>query len=356
MKNGWIKLLVLLITAAALAGAITYAVQVKDTALEDMVTSVQTTLSRVEAQQVVNQIEYGLKYGKQLEYYFNADSLLQRVHMASSYLQGVYLTDAAHKTLYSTTGTKLPLELWQRMEPAEYGAYQQYTLNGITYISMQIEGADGTTAGSMVMKMDTNAMRYLIEARQEEGALQSWLIGLYAFAFCIIVLARLKVRKPSGQFRPLRCALVICLTVLLCLGADLGIEAFKVDQEVEKNVTRSAQRIAQTLQQEIDTVVEKGVNYDDIASLSPFFRENAASIPSVDSFQLDLNNKVVAIPSEAYMADSVSKVAAQYAAAWGRVALCCLPIFLAGALWQYMFYRRRNASAQVLQERTMEAF
>ena len=42
--------------------------------------------------------------------------------MASSYLQGVYLTDAAHKTLYSTTGTKLPLELWQRMEPAEYGA------------------------------------------------------------------------------------------------------------------------------------------------------------------------------------------------------------------------------------------
>lgn len=344
MKKGWIKLIVFLLTAVALASAVGYTLRVKDAALEDMVNSVQFALVRVEAQQVVNQVEYGLKYGKQLEFYFDIDNLLQGIHLSSSYLKGVYLTDAGGSTLYSTTGTALPDTLWPLLRPAADGGYDTCSVQDITYISLDIGGVEGDTAGRLIMKVDTSAMRYLVESRQEEGRMQSIIVGAYALALCTILLARLPMRDAKGLFRPMACALAICLTVLCSLGLDLGLETIKSRQEIALNVTRSAQRMGQILQQEIDSVVAKGVGYDDIYSLETYFYENARSIPSVDSFRLDLNNRVVAVPSQDYIAQSISNALSSYLQAWGHVALCLLPAPVAALIWRHVQRRGKKGA------------
>ncbi len=342
MKEGWIKLIVFVLAAAALAGAFSHALRVKDEALADMVNSMQLALTEVETQQVVTQVEYGLRYGKQLDYYFGIGSLLRGIHMSSSYLKGVYLTDASGNTLYSTTDTAVPAGLWELLSPSADGDYESCSAGDVTYIAFSIDGDGESIAGRMVLKMDTGAMRYLAEALQEEGRLQSALVGLYALAALAIALARLPLRGRGGRFRPLAAALAICFTVLCALGADLGLETLKIRQEVATNVTRSSQRIAQALQQEIDAVVAKGVSYDDIYGLESYFAENAHSIPSVDGFELDLNNHVAALPSEAYIKDTVARTVDSYVDLWLYVALCALPVILAGILWRHLLLHRER--------------
>jgi len=218
----------------------------------------------------------------------------------------------------------------------------------MTYVSMEIGGENGTKAGCIVMKLDTSAMQYLVEAYQREGRLQTIVAAAYGLAIFTIVLTRFRVRNKKGVFRPLACALLICTAVLGTLGADIAVEAVKDRQEIALNVNRSAQRMAQTLQQEIDSVVDKGVKYDDIYSLESYFTESARSVSSVDSFRLDLNDKVVAVPSESYISKSASQITGTYIGAWFRVAMFALPLLLVGAVWQIRRTRTAKKEKQAL--------
>ena len=49
------------------------------------------------AGQYVSRIEYALRYGKQLEAYYNMDSLLERLRQTSSYMEGVCVVSADGK-------------------------------------------------------------------------------------------------------------------------------------------------------------------------------------------------------------------------------------------------------------------
>ena len=105
MRNGIKKLLAFLIIAAAVLSSMWLTLTIKYRAIEGLYRSTQLEIRAMEAEQYVNTIEYGIKYGKQLEYFFDIEELLRGVYMTSSYMEGVYVLSSGGDLLFYAGGS-----------------------------------------------------------------------------------------------------------------------------------------------------------------------------------------------------------------------------------------------------------
>lgn len=354
MKNGWMRLCIILAVLGLLYGVACSSWQVKRQALDEVYQTVQFSLTKVEAQQYVNQIEYGMQYGKQLTSFFKMDELLRAMHMSSSYLQGVYVVDRDMNTVNSSTGTILP-PIDAAFTQTVPGISEALTNYGVTYIALNIEDETEEIAGFLVLKLNTDAGGSLLESDWNESWLRTLLICLYFAAIAIIFFARFPIRK-DGRFRLMLVSALALLIVVLAQGADLAMESEWASQKIEVSTTRSAQRIAQVLQTQIDEVMDKGVTYDDIGSLDAYFESSAESAEAVDSFTLDMNNRVKALPSQTFIKENKKSVNRLYWAALGITAAAALVLLLAiFGLMKLCGYIKKQRAVQRIKKAEVEA-
>lgn len=342
MKNGWIRLCIISLVLGLLYGVACFSWQMKRDALEDVYQTVQFSLTKVEAQQYVNQIEYGMQYGKTLTSFFKMDELLRDMHMSSSYLQGVYVIDDVGRTVNSSTNTMLP-PIEEPFVQTGQGIAEARTDYGVTYIALDINDETGTLAGQLVLKLNTDAGGNLLETDWQNSWLRTLVIMLYFGAAAVIFFVRFPVKK-QGSFRLLLLSAIVLATVVAAQGVDMALESAWASQKIEISTTRSAQRIAQVLQTQIDDVQRKGVTYEDIGTLDAYFAKSAESINTVDGFALDINNRVTATPSRAFMDAGIAEANRVYLNTLGMTAAAAAIAWLliAGLQWCWRAYSKRR--------------
>ncbi|MDL2217590.1 GNAT family N-acetyltransferase [Christensenellaceae bacterium OttesenSCG-928-M15] len=305
-KTIWIKVLLFCLLSVLSVLAVSGVVITKKAATAGIVKTTQFAFARVEARQYVVQLEYGIRYGKQLEYYFNISEILQKVRASSSYIRNVYIADGEGALLYAAGNLDLPD--FKQIEPIETSAaYDTYTIGNDEYLRLPISATeDGEPAGYLVVRLSVQALNGLVEREQQKSAVQSYIIGAFGLMLALILLTRFTLFR-NARFRFVFCALFLSLSVLVPQGTDMALELWRTNAYVESSATQSTQRLAQTMQQQIDLVMEKGVDYARISGLDAYFAENAENIASVERFSLDANNRVSARPSSTYVQTLVSQ-------------------------------------------------
>lgn len=165
----------MLAVLAVLAGAMQLTLSIKNETTENMYSAMQYTLTAFEASQYVSQIEYGLKYGKELENYLNADELMKKILTSSSYMEGVYIISAGGKVLQAVgdiqgtvpdvSGIDLGEELYSIISTQDY-----------KYVFLDIDNNDGVNVGKLMMKLDSASIGNVISEEQQSQFWQSLII------------------------------------------------------------------------------------------------------------------------------------------------------------------------------------
>lgn len=260
----------------------------------------QETLRATELTQYITSLEFGIRYGKNLENYFNMDEVLQSILRTSPYVEGAYILSNENALLYSA-GEALP-------NPAEirvlhnggelYASSEQF---GYALMFMDIEDAEGGRAGTLVILLNDDIMTRLIESYQGEGRVQSWVILGEVLLLFLLVHTRL-TRAGRRRLSALALAVLLSVTVLFAQGLDIGIETAKLRVELETITSQSVQKIAQVLQQQVEGVMDKGVGVDDLYDIYGWLDDINEKLDMVQRLDFTEEGKVRATMDSEYLA------------------------------------------------------
>ena len=188
MKKVWKYALAIVLAFFCLLGAMNWTMTVKNETIDSAYRTAQETLRATELTQYINNLEFGIRYGKALENYFNMDSVLEAILRSSSYVEGAYIIDNEAKLLYQA-GEPIPdaAELKVLHNGSElYVSSEQF---GNAFMFMDIDAADGSQAGTLIVMLNNDIMNTLISSYQQEGRRQSWVIlaeGLILFVILFL--------------------------------------------------------------------------------------------------------------------------------------------------------------------------
>lgn len=327
MRNAIKKLLAFLIIAAVVLSAMWLTLTIKYRAIEELYRSTQLEIRAMEAEQYVNTIEYGIKYGKQLEYFFGIEEILGGIYMSSSYMEGVYVLGSGGDLLFyvGSAAGRIPDVSKISLDGKLYGSVDY---GDTIYVFMDIADQNGAPVGKLLIQLDGDTLQNLVSREKTAALRQSLVISLEVCALGAVIIIGSKAapgRKRLGMF-----ALLLSVCLLLSQGLDCGIETVKISQ-TESITAQSAQKIAQVIQEQIDNVIKMGVSAADISDINGYLRKNASSCEMIDSLTLGANNKVQVQISQSYVRDTVNGfVNEAIVLLLGLLGVC---LVLNGAVW-----------------------
>jgi len=303
VRNAIKKLLGFLAIAAAVLAAMCLTLTIKYRAIEELYRSTQLEIRAMEAEQYVNTVEYGIKYGKQLEHFFDIEEILSGIYMSSSYMEGVYVLGGGGELLFYVGSGSGSIPDVSKV-PLEGRLYGSVDYGDTIYIFMDISDQSGAPQGKLLLKLDGDALQHIIRREKAAALRQSLIISLEVCALAAVIIIASKMGPGRKRLRAFALLLSICL--LLSQGVDCAIETVKINQKVENITAQSAQKIAQVIQEQIDNVVRKGVSAADLSDINGYLRKNASSCEMIDSLTLAENNKVQVQISQNYIRDTVN--------------------------------------------------
>lgn len=317
MRNGLTYVLAFLCLFAGMQ----WTVQAKNQAVGSAYRTAQETLRATELTQYITSLEFGIRYGKNLENYFNMDEVLQSILRTSPYVEGAYILSNENALLYSA-GEALP-------NPAEirvlhnggelYASSEQF---GYALMFMDIEDAEGGRAGTLVILLNDDIMTRLIESYQGEGRVQSWVILGEVLLLFLLVHTRL-TRAGRRRLSALALAVLLSVTVLFAQGLDIGIETAKLCVELETITSQSVQKIAQVLQQQVESVLDKGVSVDDLYDIYGWLDDIDATLDMVSRLDFTEEGRIRAVMDEAYLSGRLRSAFGEMAGQYGLLAAAC---------------------------------
>ena len=280
------------------------------------------------AGQYVSRIEYALRYGKQLEAYYNMDSLLERLRQTSSYMEGVCVVSADGK-LCGQAGRFDGRILDPASLPEAAGLYASLDTMDGAWLWLDIEGREGL-AGWMLLRLNRAALNTEVEQEKQSAALQSLVIWLEAASVVTLVIMRAKEkRRPRAA---LRFCVLVCVFILAAQAVDLGLETVQAGWRTESMARRSAHQVVQTIQEEVNSVIAKGARPDSLTDLNSYLRKTEGNIEVIRTLYSDQNAMIYGQHSSEYVSRRTRGYAARAAATAGVTLGCCTAVCLAAGL------------------------
>ena len=294
----------------------------KTYALEEIYSDIFFTKLAVGSQQYTRQIEYGVKNGKSLDNFYDIQSVMSGVRRCSSYINGTFIISDDLTVLYSAVDDE-KYEITRIGIDSAYGEkiYSVYNEPQKTryLLTMPIYGRSETVCGYMVLSISHDAVNNTLSDFYRESSILEYTLGALMFLIGSILMIHL-CRRRERLFR--RGLGIISVTVCLFLAANTLICAYKLDVIIESIVGHSVSEITMSLQNDLDTLQEKGAVLGKIYDINDWLYESSNKIPFITMWILDKNYKIAAMISDEYIeqqiwhyADALLKLLFWFAAA-----------------------------------------
>lgn len=317
-----LKLLFTLLMGVLIAFEAQRAYVMKSDMLSGIYSDLVFTRLAVEMQQYTRQIEYGLENGKSLENFFNMQRILSDAKRCSSYIEGVYILSGDCRLVYSHRGDENAAMPSIVRVPAEEDFFAVYEdgLNGY-YLSVPISGGDAF-AGYLTLGIDRAVTDNAILGFNRENRIQAAVIGMLIFLAGAAAMIRFcrRERRIIGDSAKV-------LSAVICAGAavDAAITLLRFWTAIDGLIQQSVSKITMTLQNDLDSVAEKGIAAGRIYDLNSWLFESSRQIPFIGNFVYDRNYRITAMVSEDYIREQVLR----YGMVFLGIGAVCV---LAGAL------------------------
>lgn len=341
MKRVWKYVLAIALAFLCLFGAMNWTVQAKDETIDGAYRTAQETLRATELTQYISNLEFGLRYGKKLDNYYNMDGVLEAILRSSSYIEGAYIVDNDAALLYQA-GEQLPrpdsLQVLHNGDEL-YVSQQQF---GHVFMYMDICDVQGSRAGTLIVMLNNDIMSTLITSYQQRGHVQSWVILAEALVLFTILFGRME-RRAGGHIAPLGLAVLLSVSVLLAQATDVAIEGVKLSDKVQTITSQSVHKIAQVLQQQVDGVMDKGVSVDELYDVYGWLNGIDEKLDSVDGLDITGEGRVRAELDESALTHSIASALMQMAVRLLLLAAVCAALCAAvGGVQAWVRHRRRG--------------
>lgn len=295
-----LKFLLTLLMGTLIAFAAQRAYYVKTDMLGSIYSDIIFTRIAVESQEYTRQIEYGLKNGKSLENFYNVGSVLSGVRRCCSYTNGAYIFSDSMELLYKLSdegGEVTRFSVTDFSDGTVYSVYDDYA--GQRYlVTLPIFGRENAVCGYMVLDISRNVVENALADYRWEYQLQ----GVATSVMCFMLGALLMIHCCSKREKLFRNGVAVILSMVCTqVAVDGAVSVFKFRVTIESIIQQSVSKITMSLQNDLDTVSEKGVSLGKIYDLNSWLLENYQDIPFINNLIYDRNYKITAVVSEDYI-------------------------------------------------------
>ncbi|KUO71037.1 MAG: hypothetical protein APF81_15310 [Desulfosporosinus sp. BRH_c37] len=294
------KLLFIVLLLVALLAVMFSSLNIKDRSIREVYEDLTFMRISLEARQYISQVEYDIKYGRQLDNFYDMQETLKGVQSCSSYMEGAYIVSASAKLLYQS-GLKEGISL-NIPKDQEYSTGKLFIMEedvGYYYLTNPIKDGSGKIVGYLIMCIGKNAVSNAVSEYNLQNKEQTAMIVLEIFGVNLFILSRLRPNKKNQV--ALKLMLVLSITVTVAAALDSGVVLARFYQVVNDAAHQSADKMAQALQSEVDSVIAKGVSADRIYDLNGWLAKSSSELTIVTSLTLDRNQKISATVSQAYI-------------------------------------------------------
>ncbi len=304
-----LKVLLSLLMAVLIAFASQKAYNVKTDMLSSIYSDVVFTRLAVESQEYTRQIEYGLKNGKSLENFYNIESILNGMRRCFSYTNGVYIFSDDYKILYSLSESSVSVD---RIKVADFTGDTVYSVFDDTtharyILTLPIFGRNNEVCGYMVLDISRSGVENKLADYQSEYIMQSVLVGILCWLAGVVFLVHF-CRSKKDILRDGLIATTAAVSIQVAVDSALSI--FKFSVTIESLIQQTVSKITMSLQNNLDSVSEKGVALSKIYDLNSWLMENCNDIPFIDNLIYDRNYRIIAVISDEYMTERIWNYAA----------------------------------------------
>lgn len=295
-----LKILLTILMGTLIAFAAQRVYFVKTEELSSIYSDIIFTRLAVESQEYTRQIEYGVKNGKSLENFYNIESVLSGVRRCCSYTNGAYIFSADDRLLYKLTDsdsvvTRFSVDNFSSGKI--YSVYDEQS-NGRYILTLPIFGRDEEICGYMVLDISRNAVSNTLTDISNEYKMQSAVLGVLCWLFGALLMIH-ACRNRDKLFS--QGTIVTAVSVCAQAALDAAISVFKFSVTIESVIQQSVSKITMSLQNDLDTVNEKGVALSKIYDLNSWLMENYKDIPFIDNLIYDRNYRITAVVSDSYI-------------------------------------------------------
>lgn len=263
----------------------------------------QISLRATEIKQYINNLEFGISYGKNLESYYNMDDTLQEMMLLSSYIEGIYIISTDDEVLY-TVGEDISQLNDIYVYHSGDDLFKAVDYNNYTLMYMDMLDGDNKLAGTMMVMLNSAFMENFLDEYQKQSRLQSIIIAGEAACLFLIIFIRFSSKKIK-KLTLFKVILLICCMVLLAQCIDVGVELIKLNTKVNIITNQSVQKITQVLQQQVDTVIGRGVAKDEIYNIHGWLQEINDKLDSVKDLDFTAHGKIRAEMNDSYVYNTV---------------------------------------------------
>jgi len=334
MKNT--KLLFTLLMGVLILFAAQRAYFVKSDMLKDIYSDIIFTRLAVETQQYIRQIEYGLENGKNLENFYNMQSILSDVKRCSSYINGAYIVSEDCHQMYSLAEGKSK-GLSKIKVPIDGSIFSVYEENaGSFLLSVTVNGQNDVAAGFLVLDISHDITDNAISEFNRENLIQISVIGTLAFlagAVAMIHLCRREKHILSD------CAKTVSTSICACMSIDGIISVFKLRLIIDSLIQQSVSKITMTLQNDLDTVKDM---VSRIYDLNSWLFESCRKVPFIDNLIYDKSYKISAVVSEDYTLGQIARFGIVLAEIAGMCVLAGALLCVLGFIADKLINKRNN--------------
>jgi hypothetical protein len=238
--------------------------------------------------ETVRKIEYAVKYGKPLTNFYGIDDLLSKKYRDHPDLTEVQIVLPEGKVLYTKSGTEGMVSL-----DAAVIDQVNFTDDSTPFVSVKSAGdyhvflplhdRDRSWIGSLDLVFSEQSVNDKTSVYFWELILYLTILSIFSLLCLVLYIFFVPILDATGQVRKkaMFAGLIMILSLVQIIFGLLNFQLFeKAYQDVTKdNIGQTAQMI----QNDIESVVNKGVPYDKLFGIEDYLKNISQSVPFIET-------------------------------------------------------------------------
>ncbi|MDD4801900.1 MAG: MFS transporter [Syntrophomonas sp.] len=240
----------------------------------------------------VRNIEYAIKYGKPIENFNDMEKILTDIKSTSPGINTVLVVSPEGQVLYNQDGkvenSQLSSELLNKVhiEGLTHGEFNYTAFEGKFHIFLPLFDRNNKWVGSLDMVFDERVIDERV-AMPKAQSLQ-YLDIIVAIAALLIFICHIKIDflDADGQLRKKQFLTVVLTILTLAQIAYAGMNYFMYRDVYSAMARENTMVSANIIQKDIDSVVSRGVAYNELYGIEQWMQTIIKSVPEIDSITI----------------------------------------------------------------------
>lgn len=237
----------------------------------------------------VRNIEYALNYGKLLENFNGMENILADIKNSNSGIDKLLVVNQEGKILYNEQGKVddeyLPSELLKKVDKESLAEsnYEYYAFQKNYYIYMPLHARGGDWVGSLNIIFNQEIVNSQVALPRTKSFQYLGIIVLLAALIILLYHTKAGFLDSSGQLKRKQFLVVVLSTLTLAQIAFAGLNFFTYKNVYYEMARDNTMVTADIIQRNINSVISRGVSYDELYGIEEWMQSIIESVPQIDS-------------------------------------------------------------------------